>query len=83
MDAGGISPIQKKLEKAPAMELPLQRETIGKFELIFPFNKHTEELAVQANRNVNTKNPAAPNFVRMIVQEIKNYETLFLKNHKR
>ena len=83
VDAGGVSPIQKKLEKAPAMELPLNRETIGGFELIFPFNKHTEELAVQANRNVNTKNPAAPNFVRMIVQEIKNYETLFLKNHKR
>ena len=54
---------------------------MGGFELVFPFSKQTEELAVQANRNVHTKNPAAPNFTRMIVQEIKNLESAFLKQH--
>ena len=48
-------------------------EKIGNFNLVFPFNKITENLAVEAHKTQNIKNPTKPNYIRMIVNEIKNY----------
>jgi hypothetical protein len=44
------------------------RETSGQFELIFPFNKKTEELAFALNRQVGARaSMGAPNFLKMLV----------------
>lgn len=47
-------------------------EKIGNFNMVFPFNKITENLAVEAYKTQNIKNPTKPNYTRMIVNEIKN-----------
>ena len=51
-------------------------ERIGNFEMIFPFNKLTEELAINACRTQNIKNPTLPNYTRMIINEIKGLVAL-------
>jgi len=44
------------------------------FECIFPFNKKSEELAFALNRQVGARaSMGAPNFLKMLVQEIKQY----------
>ena len=47
-------------------------ERVGNFEMIFPFNKLTEGLAIDAWRTQNIKNPTIPNYTRLIINEIKN-----------
>ena len=44
---------------------------MGNFELIFPFNLLTESLAIEACKTQNIMNPAKPNHIRLIVNEIK------------
>lgn len=48
-------------------------EQSGNFSLVFPFNKITENLAIEAYKTQNVKNPTKPNYTRMIVNEIKKY----------
>ena len=61
-----------------------KREQSGNFELIFPFNQKTEELAGALNRQVGARaSMGAPNFLKMLVQEIKQQNEeyqLFIKN---
>ena len=48
------------------------RATCGQFELIFPFNQKTEELSSALNRQVGARaSMGAPNFMKMLVSEIK------------
>ena len=58
------------------------RERSGKFQLIFPINKRTEELAIAMNKSVGARaNMGGPNLMKMMVDEIKKYEqeyTLFV-----
>ena len=55
------------------------REKNGKYECIFPINKRTEELAFSLNRQVGAKaSMGAPNFLKMLVEEIKQYEQEYL-----
>lgn len=51
------------------------RPRSGKFELIFPFNKKTEELATALNRISSSKavSIGGPNYLKMIVDEVKVY----------
>jgi len=46
-------------------------EKVGNFEMIFPFNKVSEELAVEAYKTQNIKNPTKPDYIRLIIHEIK------------
>ena len=63
------------------------REKSGKFECIFPINKRSEELAYSLNREVGVKaSMGAPNFLRLLVDEIKQYEkeySSFVRNGRR
>lgn len=43
--------------------------------MIFPFSQLTESLAIDACRTQNVMNPAKPNHVRLIVNEIKKLVT--------
>lgn len=56
------------------------REQRGKFVLIFPFNKRTEELAIELNRTASLNSGTGhcsgvggPNLVKQILKETKNY----------
>ena len=44
---------------------------VGNFELIFPFNKVSEQLAVEAHQARNIKNPTKPDHIRLIINEMK------------
>jgi hypothetical protein len=46
-------------------------EKVGDFNLIFPFNKKTETLAMDAYKTQNMKNPTKPDYIRLIVNEVK------------
>jgi hypothetical protein len=59
----------------------------GQFEMIFPFNKRTEELAFALNRMSSSKavSIGGPNYLKMIVEEVKAFEsayTAFVKNER-
>ena len=58
-----------------------KREKNGKYELIFPFNKQTEELAVCLNKSGGAS-VSGPNYMKMLVQEIKKYELQYLEYMK-
>ena len=61
-----------------------KREQSGQFELIFPFNEKSAELAFSLNRQVGARaSMGAPNFLKMLVQEIKQHNEeyiLFIKS---
>lgn len=63
------------------------RDLSGQFELIFPFNGKSEELAHALNRQVGARaSMGAPNYLKQLVQEIKqHYEEymLFIRNGRR
>jgi hypothetical protein len=50
-----------------------KREMQGKFELIFPFNKASEELSTAINRNGGAS-MSGPNHMKILIQEIKKWE---------
>jgi len=59
----------------------------GQFEMIFPFNKKTEELAFALNRMSSSKavSIGGPNYLKMIVEECKAFEQsymAFVKNER-
>jgi len=47
-------------------------EKCGNFSLLFPFNKTTENLSIEAYRTQNIKNPTKPNYTKLMADEIKN-----------
>ena len=52
-----------------------EREKQGGFQLIFPFNKKSEELAFAMNRTVGGRaNMGGPNLMKMLVQEVKQWD---------
>jgi len=59
------------------------REKSGQFQLIFPFNERSGELAMAMNKSVGAKaNMGGPNLMKMMVDEIKKYDqeyNLFLQ----
>jgi hypothetical protein len=63
------------------------RPRSGQFELIFPFNKKTEDFAIAFNRAScsKTNTIGGPNYLKMLVEEVKAYEAKymeFVKNHR-
>ena len=54
------------------------RERSGKFELIFPFNKASEDLVVSLNK-CQGSSVSGPNYMKMIIQEIKKWENEYLE----
>jgi len=54
------------------------REKSGKFELIFPFNKASEDLVIALNRSQGSS-VSGPNYMKMIIQEIKKWENEYLE----
>ena len=53
------------------------RERSGKFELIFPFNKTSEDLAVALNKSQGSS-VSGPNYMKQLIQEIKKWEVEYL-----
>jgi hypothetical protein len=53
------------------------RERSGKFELIFPFNKSSEDLSIAINK-CQGSSMSGPNYMKMIIQEIKKWECEYL-----
>eukprot|EP00347_Sterkiella_histriomuscorum_P012494 403368366 len=53
-------------------------ERSGKFELIFPFNKASEDLAIALNRSQGSS-MSGPNYMKMMIQEIKKWESQYLE----
>lgn len=45
----------------------------GNFNQVFPFNKITENLAIDAYKTQTIKSPTKPDYTRLIVNEIKKY----------
>jgi len=71
---------QKKRAKDPIKLNQINEEMnrryedkFGDFCQVFPFNKVTENLAVEAYKTQNVKNPTKPNYTRLIVNEVKTY----------
>lgn len=65
---------------------------MGKFTLIFPFNKVTEQLSIQLNRQTGIGNqvtltgPSHASQTKQLIQEIKSYyenKSEFLKGNTR
>jgi hypothetical protein len=55
-----------------------ERERKGKFELIFPFNKVSEDLSISLNKcGGNSVN--GPNYMKLIIQEVKKWESDYLE----
>ena len=54
------------------------RERSGKFELIFPFNKASEDLAIALNK-CQGSSVSGPNYMKLIIQEIKKWEFEYLE----
>jgi hypothetical protein len=48
-------------------------EKFGNFNQVFPFNKITENLAIEAYKTQNIKNPTKPDYTRLLVNEVKKY----------
>ncbi len=59
------------------------REKSGQFQLIFPFNERSAELAMAMNKGVGARaNMGGPNLMKMMVDEVKKYDqeySLFLQ----
>ena len=48
--------------------------------MIFPFNKTVEDLSISLNRNGGSV--SGPNYMKMLVNELKKWEAEFLEYHK-
>ena len=63
----GILGGTKKPDKLPPKG-KFDREKIGNYELIFPFNRRSEELAFAMNRQVSSAaSMGAPNYLKMMI----------------
>ena len=71
-------PIKINPEEASGISFN-SRPRSGKFEQIFPFNKVTEDLAINLNRLSTTSSGTAtmmggPNYMKLIIQEVRRWE---------
>ena len=71
-------PIKINSEEASGISFN-SRPRSGKFEQIFPFNKVTEDLAINLNRLSTTSSGTAtmmggPNYMKLIIQEVRRWE---------
>ncbi len=55
---------------------PFDRETSGFFQVIFPFNKASEDLASSLNKTQGQLSINSPNYFKMLVTEVKKQESI-------
>ena len=68
------------------MRQKFKRKEEGKFTLIFPFSKMTEELAIDINKKGGGGSQIGPNLMKQLVSEVKIYyddKINYLKNQKK
>ena len=51
--------------------------------MIFPFSKTTETLSAQCSKTAQNKNPAAPNYTRLMIEQIKALEQQYYAEQKK
>jgi hypothetical protein len=49
------------------MKFGADREKTGKYQMIFPLNKTTEDLAIAMNRNFGGSSMSGPNYMKSII----------------